>query len=72
MHYNKMSGLLTKEEIAVKMKKLKATKKAASELQSEEEIFYGLALALNMTKEQKKRMAESQAEMDKIYRDYQA
>ncbi|CAI2387074.1 unnamed protein product [Moneuplotes crassus] len=71
MQYNKMSKRVSREEIAAKMKKLKATKKAANELNGNEEIFYGLLLALNLDKDQKRSLAESQEYMHSIFTEYQ-
>lgn len=72
MHHNKMSFEIPKDEIAIRMKKLKATKKAEKELSGRDEIFFGLLLALNLDKDQKKKILESQTEMQGIFKEYQS
>lgn len=72
MYYNKMAGQISKEEVAAKMKKLKGTKKAASELVGDDqELFYGFLLALDLDKEQKRQFAQSQSALYSIYKEYQ-
>mmetsp|Transcript_7800 Transcript_7800/g.7366 ORF Transcript_7800/g.7366 Transcript_7800/m.7366 type:complete len:270 (-) Transcript_7800:236-1045(-) len=72
MYYNKVANLIPKEEVAAKLKKLKGSKRAASELAGDpHELFYGLLQALDLDKEQKKQFSESQMNLYSIYKEYQ-
>lgn len=70
IYYGKYRRKITKEEFAIKMKKLKATKKAMSELEGEDKLFYELLMALNLDKEQKKQMKVHSNELDIITEQY--
>jgi len=61
---------VSKEELSAKMKKLKATKKAASELNEKDRLFYTLLTTIDLTKEQKKLFKIKSEELNNIVGQY--
>ena len=70
LHFNFYRKLVSKEEVSLKMKKLRATKKAITELEGEEKLFYELLLVLSLDKDQKKKINMLQLELDGIALEY--
>lgn len=70
IYHNKYSKKITKEEFKERMKKLKATKKAAAELNDQDKIFYELLITIGLTKDQKKDFRGLRSELDTITDQY--
>ena len=70
IHYIKHHETVSKEEMAIKIKKLRATKKAEDEMDESNKIFYGLMMSFKLDKEQKRAMAQYQKDLHPIYREY--
>lgn len=70
VHYCKHKSTITKEEIAIKTKKLRSTKKAEGEMDEADRLFYGLMMSFKLDKDQKKEMGQLSIDLEPIYKEY--
>jgi len=64
--YTNKRKQISKEELAQRIKKLKATKKAATELSEEDRLFYEFITKINLTKEQRRLFKGKTEELEEI------
>lgn len=70
IHHNQFRKKIPDREFSEKLKRLKSTKKAISELENVDKVFYEFFLSLNLTKEQRKEFKVKSIELDEISEQY--
>lgn len=66
-----MSKDIPKPEFQSTMKKLRATKKASSELEEKEKLFYEFLTSLNLSREQKRLLKGNALQINEISFEYE-
>lgn len=71
IHYSKYKKRIPKTEFLERMKRLKATKKAANELNEADKLFYEFLISIGLTKEQSSKLKGLNNDLDVITEQYQ-
>jgi hypothetical protein len=70
IHHNQFKKKIPDREFSEKLKRLKSTKKAVSELENADKAFYEFFLSLSLTKEQRREFKSKSVELDEISKQY--